>query len=136
VEGIVNQLAGDGFMALFGAPLAHEDAPQRAVLAAIGIHERLAGLNEKLRARRDLELAARIGIHTGPVVVGTVGNDLKMDYTAIGVNLASCPQALAAPGSMLVSGTCRLIRGFVTTVQRDPSRSGKREPIAAWEARA
>jgi class 3 adenylate cyclase len=96
VEGIVNQLAGDGFMALFGAPLAHEDAPQRAVRAALAIQERLAELNEKLRARRDLELSARIGIHTGHVVVGTVGNDLKMDYTAIGdtTNLASRLQAL------------------------------------------
>ncbi len=137
VEGIVNQLAGDGFMALFGAPLAHEDAPQRAVRAALAIHERLTDLNEKLRARKDLELSARIGIHTGPVVVGTVGNDLKMDYTAIGdtTNLASRLQALAAPGSTLVSeATERLIRGFFTTRPAGPFQvKGKREPIPAWE---
>ncbi len=137
VEGIVNQLAGDGFMALFGAPLAHEDAPQRAVRAALAIHGRLAELNEKLRARREIDLQARIGIHTGPVVVGTVGNDLKMDYTAIGdtTNLASRLQSLAAPGSTLVSeATERLIRGFFTTRPAGPFRvKGKSELIAAHE---
>ncbi|HSD27349.1 MAG TPA: AAA family ATPase, partial [Vicinamibacteria bacterium] len=94
-------------------------------------------LNEKLRARRDLELSARIGIHTGPVVVGTVGNDLKMDYTAIGdtTNLASRLQALAPPGSTLVSeATHRLIRGFFSTRPAGPFHvKGKREPIPAWE---
>src|SRR6185503_9428662 len=99
-EGIVNQLAGDGMMALFGAPVAHEDAPYRAVRAVWEIQEALGEFNRRLHARRGLELTARIGIHTGPVVVGTVDNDLKMDYTAIGdtTNLASRLQSLAAPG--------------------------------------
>src|SRR2546422_10180814 len=83
LEGIVTYSAGDGLMALFGAPVAHEDAPQRAIRAALAIEGALGSLNELLRGR-GLELRARIGINTGPVVVGTVGNDLKMDYTAIG----------------------------------------------------
>src|SRR5262245_26453890 len=114
-EGIVNQLAGDGLMALFGAPVAHEDAPYRAVRAASEIQLALADFNRALRARRGFELMARIGINTGPVVVGTVGNDFKMDYTAIGdtTNLAARLQSLAAPGSILASeSTHRLIRGF------------------------
>src|SRR5439155_166374 len=69
-EGIVNQIAGDGLMALFGAPVAHEDAPQRAIRAALAIEGALGSLNERLRGR-GLELQARIGINTGPVVVGT-----------------------------------------------------------------
>src|SRR2546427_11890277 len=138
VEGIVNQIAGDGLMALFGAPVAHEDAPQRAIRAALAIDEALGRLNERLRGR-GLELHARIGIHTGPVVVGTVGNDLKMDYTAIGdtTNLAARLESLAAPGTILVSeATYRLVRGFFPG---RPTRAlavpGKSEPVAAHEIR-
>ena len=96
-EGIVNQLSGDGFMALFGAPVAHEDAPQRAVLAALAIRDALAHFNDQLQRERGVALPARIGLNTGPVVVGTVGNDLKMDYTAIGdtTNLAARLEQLA-----------------------------------------
>ncbi len=112
-EGIVNQLSGDGFMALFGAPIAHEDAPQRAVWAALAIRDALAHFNHQLEAERGISLPARIGIHTGPVVVGTVGNDLKMDYTAIGdtTNLAARLEQLATPGTILISETtARMVR--------------------------
>ena len=98
-EGIVNQLAGDGLMALFGAPIAHEDAPERAVRAALAIQSALGrALGAPARRERGVALRARIGIHTGIVVAGTVGNDLKMDYTAIGdtTNLAARLQSLAA----------------------------------------
>lgn len=136
-EGIINQLAGDGIMALFGAPIAHEDAPQRAVLAALAIQEAMAGLNEKLRNSRSPELQARIGIHTGPVVVGTVGNDLKMDYTAIGdtTNLASRLESLCQPGSILVSEqTYSLVRGLFDTRSAGPfDVKGKSEPVVAYE---
>jgi class 3 adenylate cyclase/tetratricopeptide (TPR) repeat protein len=136
-EGIVNQLAGDGLMALFGAPVAHEDAPYRAVRAACEIQLALAEFNRTLRERRGFELMARIGINTGPVVVGTVGNDLKMDYTAIGdtTNLASRLQSLAAAGSILASeSTYRLIRGFFQVRPAGPFVvRGKAEPVTAYE---
>lgn len=138
-EGIVNQLAGDGLMALFGAPIAHEDAPQRAVWAALAIRDSLAHFNEELFEQRGIQLPARIGIHTGPVVVGTVGNDLKMDYTAIGdtTNLASRLESLAKPGTVLVSdATARLVRGFFSMEPMGPFNvKGKSEPIDAYEVR-
>jgi class 3 adenylate cyclase/tetratricopeptide (TPR) repeat protein len=136
-EGIVTYSAGDGLMALFGAPVAHEDAPQRAVRAALAIRSALEALNARLAAERGLELRARIGVHTGPVVVGTVGNDLKMDYTAIGdtTNLASRLESLATPGTILVSNaTHRLVRGFFDVRPAGPFRvKGKSEPVAAYE---
>ncbi len=139
-EGIVNQLAGDGFMALFGAPIAHEDAPQRAVRAAVAIRDALALFNADLQRQRGLTLPARIGINTGPVVVGTVGNDLKMDYTAIGdtTNLAARLEGLAAPGTILISETtARLVRGIATLRSVGPlAVKGKAEPVAAFEVLA
>ena len=137
LEGIVNQLAGDGMMALFGAPLAHEDAPERAVEAALAMRDALSTLNQRLLAERGLALRARIGIHTGPVVVGTVGNDFKMDYTAIGdtTNLASRLESLAEPGTVLVSdATERLVRGLFEMRPVGPFEvKGKREAVTAFE---
>src|SRR5262245_22915881 len=90
-EGFVNQLAGDGLMALFGAPITHEDEAERAIRAALGIRDAVHNLSAERAAGHDGQLEVRIGINTGIVVVGTVGNDLKMDYTAIGdtTNLAA-----------------------------------------------
>jgi class 3 adenylate cyclase/tetratricopeptide (TPR) repeat protein len=140
LDGIVNQLAGDGLMALFGAPVAHEDAPQRALRAALAIHEGLAPFAAKVQAEKGITLSARIGINTGPVVVGGVGNDLKMDYSAIGdtTNLAARLEALATPGTTLVSeATHRLVRGFFQVRPVGPLEvKGKREPIAAYEVLA
>ncbi len=113
-EGLVNQLAGDGLMALFGAPIAHEDEPERAVRAALAIQDALVGLSATLEDELGFPLEARIGVHTGMVVAGTVGNDLKMDYTAIGdtTNLASRLQGLARPGTVLISdATAQLVQG-------------------------
>src|SRR2546428_2998260 len=136
-EGVVNHVAGDGMMALFGAPVAHEDAPQRAIRTALRIQDALAALNTRLLARRRLELRARIGVHTGPVVVGTLGNDLKMDYTAIGdtTNLAARLESLATPGTILVSeATLRLVRGFFQVQPTGPlAVKGKSEPVVAYE---
>jgi len=138
VEGIVNTLAGDGLMALFGAPIAHEDAPHRAVRAALAIRDALAAFNAT-PAAGGLELQVRIGIHTGPVIVGTVGNDLKMDYTAIGdtTNLAARLQATARPGTILIShATHRLVRdAFVAELAGPFEVKGKREPVVAYEVR-
>ncbi len=126
-EGVVNQLAGDGFMALFGAPVAREDAPERAIHAALAI----------CHALRDFALRPRIGVHTGMVVVGTVGTDHKMDYTAIGdtTNLAARLEAVAEPGTILASeATRRLVRGRFRLEPRGPfTVKGKSEPVTAYQ---
>jgi class 3 adenylate cyclase/tetratricopeptide (TPR) repeat protein len=136
-EGIVNQLAGDGIMALFGAPVAHEDAPEHAVHAALAIRDAVARLNATTLAERGVELKIRIGVNTGPVIVGTVGNDLKMDYTATGdtTNLASRLQTLAPLNSVLVSAaTERLVRGRFEMRATSPLNvKGKRAPVVAYE---
>src|SRR5262249_34592760 len=136
LEGVVNVLAGDGLMALFGAPVAHEDSPQRAVHAALAIRDALAPLDARLQASHGIPLQIRIGINTGPVVVGPVGNDRKMDYTAIGdtTNLASRLQALAAPGGILISeSTHRRVRGFFAVEPVGPlGVRGKSEPVSAY----
>ena len=114
-EGTVTQFLGDGLMALFGAPVAHEDHAVRAVHAALAI-QRVAGeYGTRLRAERDIEFKMRIGLNTGLVVVGAIGNDLRMDYTAIGdtTNLAARMQQHAPPGTVLVAEpTYRLIGGY------------------------
>ncbi len=137
VEGIVNRLAGDGLMALFGAPIAHEDAPHRAVTAALEIRDAFAALATTVLAESGVDLALRIGIHSGPVVVGTVGNDLKMDYTAIGdtTNLASRLESVAQPGTIVMSeATHRLVRGFFEVRPIGPFEvKGKRDPVTAHE---
>ena len=139
VEGIITHLAGDGVMGLFGAPIAHEDAPYRAVYAALAIRDALEELNRDAPRDGRVDLQVRIGVHTGPVVVGTVGSDLKMDYTAIGdtTNLAQRLQSVADPGMVLISdATHRLVRGFFEVL---PARrfevKGKREPVVAHEVR-
>jgi len=117
-EGTVNQFTGDGIMAIFGAPVALEDAPRRAVLAGLGIQRALAPLREELAASKGVDFQMRIGIHSGVVVVGSIGNDLRMDYTAIGdtTNLAARLQAAAPAGAVIVSeATARLVAGFFET---------------------
>lgn len=114
-EGTVNQYTGDGIMALFGAPIAHEDHAQRCCYAALHIRDALEDYEKSLEAR-GLDFATRIGINTGDVVVGRIGDDLRMDYTAQGhtVGLAQRMEAMAAPHSVCVSeATARLVSGYV-----------------------
>jgi tetratricopeptide (TPR) repeat protein len=114
-EGTINQFTGDGVMALFGAPVAHEDHAQRACYAALSIQNDLQDYGAKLKKTYNLDFLMRIGINSGPVVVGSIGDDLRMDYTAIGntTNLASRMETLAEPGSILTSAsTHRLTRDF------------------------
>ena len=114
-EGTINQYAGDGLMALFGAPVAHEDAPRRAVHAALAIQRVLAGYSKSTEKHAGPELVMRIGINTGLVVVGKIGDDLRMEYTAIGdtVNLAARLQQSARPGAVTISeATHKLVAGF------------------------
>jgi predicted ATPase/class 3 adenylate cyclase len=106
--GTVNEMTGDGIVALFGAPVALEDAPQRAIRSSLAIHREMARFNDKMKQERPglPTLKMRVGIHTGPVVVGTVGNDLRVEFKAVGdtVNLASRMEGLAEPGTTYVSG--------------------------------
>ncbi len=108
-EGTINQFLGDGFMALFGAPVGHEDHARRAVLAALGIQRSVVeGLADLTPA-----LSVRIGLNTGLVVVGTIGDNLRMDYTAIGdtTNLAARLEQVAEPRTILVSEATRRLVG-------------------------
>lgn len=136
-DGMVNQLAGDGLMALFGAPLAHENNAQRAVLAALTIQEELRSLNQELGEPRGLRLQVRIGIHSGPAVVGSVGNELKADYSAIGdtTNLAARLESLAKPGTILVSrAVYRAVQGnFACRLAGTFQVKGKSEPVEGYE---
>lgn len=102
-EGTVTQFLGDGIMALFGAPIAHEDHAQRAVHAALGIRAALGPYREDLQQRRRINFDVRQGINTGLVVVGSIGSDLRMDYTAIGdtTNVAARLQEAADPGRII-----------------------------------
>ncbi len=104
-EGTINQFLGDGVMALFGAPIAHEDHAHRALCAALAIQEGLAPLREDVRRAHGREFRIRIGINTGLVVVGAIGHDLRMDYTAVGdtTNLAARLLNLAEPGQIVAS---------------------------------
>jgi class 3 adenylate cyclase/tetratricopeptide (TPR) repeat protein len=118
LEGTINQYRGDGVMALFGAPIAHEDGPRRAAHAALGIQRSIAAYGDDLERRYGIRLRMRIGINTGTVVVGRIGDDLRMDYTAEGdtTNVASRLESLCPPGSVLVSeSTHRAIEGFFET---------------------
>ena len=135
-EGTINQYGGDGLMALFGAPIAHEDAPRRAVHAALGIQLALRDYTAALEQERGLKLQMRIGINTGTVVVGAVGTDLHMEYTAIGdtINLASRLQALARPGSVLISeSTHKSIAGFFETLEIGELEVKGHAPVYAFE---
>ncbi|HEA66070.1 MAG TPA: hypothetical protein ENI07_04515 [Desulfobacterales bacterium] len=116
-EGTVNEMTGDGIMALFGAPIALEDAPQRAIRSAYAIHREMTRFNDKIKQEKVKipPINMRIGIHTGPVVVGTLGNDLRVEFKAVGdtVNLASRMEGLAEPGTTYVSDeTFKLTEGF------------------------
>jgi class 3 adenylate cyclase/tetratricopeptide (TPR) repeat protein len=136
-EGTINQFTGDGVMALFGAPVAHEDHAQRACYAALSIQNTLADYGEKLKKECGIDFKMRIGVNSGPVVVGSIGDDLRMDYTAIGdtINLASRMETTAKPGTVLVSGfTYKLVRDYFKFESLGRIQvKGKEEPQEAYE---
>jgi len=115
-EGTVNQFQGDCIMALFGAPIAHENHAQRACQAALAIQKALPPYREELKERLGINFYMRIGLNSGPVVVGAIGDDLRMDYTAQGdtANLAARMEALAEPGTIYATeNTFRLAEGLL-----------------------
>ena len=136
-EGTINQFTGDGVMALFGAPVAHEDHGQRASHAALSIQKAVQGYGEKVKGQHGAEFKMRIGLNSGPVIVGSIGDDLRMDYTAVGdtTNLAHRMQDLAEPGAVLVSrDTHRLSRGFFEFISLGKVEvKGKEKPQEAYE---
>jgi class 3 adenylate cyclase/tetratricopeptide (TPR) repeat protein len=116
-EGTVNEMTGDGIMALFGAPIALEDAPQRAIQSSLAIHREIVRFNNRIKQERESmpPLKMRIGINSGLVVVGTLGNDLRVEFKAVGdtVNIASRVEGLAKPGTTYVTEeTFKLTEGI------------------------
>jgi class 3 adenylate cyclase/tetratricopeptide (TPR) repeat protein len=115
-EGTVNQVMGDGIMALFGAPIAHEDHAVRACYAALAMQEAVGQYAEGVRRQQGLDVQMRVGLNSGEVVVRAIGNDLHMDYSAVGqtTHLAARMEQLARPGSTLLTmETFRLVEGLV-----------------------
>ena len=115
-EGTINQVMGDGIMALFGAPLAHEDHAVRACYAAIGMQETVKKYAEKARRSHAVVIKIRVGLNSGEVVVRAIGSDLRMDYTAVGqtTHLAARMEQLADPGAIVISpNTLALVEGYV-----------------------
>ena len=137
VEGTVNQVLGDGIMALFGAPIAHEDHALRACYAALAMQTAMRAYTEEVRRTRGLELRMRVGLHSGEVVVRAIGNDLHMDYSAVGLTtvLAARMEQLATPGSMLLTAaTLRLVEGMVQVNPLGPVPvKGLVEPVEVFE---
>src|SRR5262249_19053521 len=114
-EGTVNQYTGDGIMALFGAPIAHEDHAQRACYAALHLRVELARYATEVKRTHGVGFSTRMGIHSGDVVVGRIGEDLRMDYTAQGhtVGLAQRMEALASPDTCYLTGAAAgLVQGY------------------------
>lgn len=138
-EGTVNQVMGDGIMALFGAPLAHEDHAVRACYAVLHMQEAIGRYAEELRRQQGLDVQIRVGLHSGEVVVRSIGNDLHMDYTAVGqtTHLAARMEQLARPGTaLLTADTLRLVEGYVEVTPLGPVPvKGLAEPIAVYELR-
>jgi class 3 adenylate cyclase/pimeloyl-ACP methyl ester carboxylesterase len=135
-EGTVNQFLGDGIMALFGAPIAHEDHPVRAVYAALGMQRALATYHDQLHAQRGIHFQVRLGLNTGAVVVGKIGDNLRMDYTAVGdtTNLASRLEKLAESGGILVGeATAKAVEAyFHLQPLGEVTVKGKVEPVRPY----
>jgi class 3 adenylate cyclase/predicted ATPase len=136
-EGTINQYTGDGIMALFGAPISHEDHAHRACFAALGLREQIRKYADELRLERGLNFSVRLGLNSGEVVVGKIGDDLRMDYTAQGhtVGLAQRVEQLAEPGHVYLSQhTARLIEGFFQLRDLGESKvAGASEPLRVYE---
>ncbi len=135
-EGTLARLMGDAILAFFGAPIAHEDDPQRAVLAGLDITAAIAPYREQVQARWGIDFNVRVGINTGLVVVGAVGSDLRLEYSAIGdaINLAARMEQTAIPGTVQIAhDTYRHIAGlFDCEPLGEIEVKGKSEPVRSY----
>jgi class 3 adenylate cyclase len=135
-EGTIAQLQGDAMLAFFGAPIAHEDDPERAVMAALDMIEATDEFARQLKQAQGIDFRIRAGINTGPVVVGNVGSDLRYEYTALGdaMNTAARMEAAAEPGQVIVTAnTLRLAReAFEVEDLGGIEVKGKSEPVHAY----
>ena len=136
-EGTVNQIMGDGIMALFGAPLAHEDHAVRACYAALAMQAALRRYSEEVQRTQGLAVHFRVGLNAGEVVVRAIHNDLHMDYSAIGqtVHLAARMERLATPGSILLpAAMLRLVERLVRVQALGPMPvKGLAKPVEVFE---
>jgi class 3 adenylate cyclase/tetratricopeptide (TPR) repeat protein len=136
-EGTVNQVMGDGIMALFGAPIAHEDHAVRACYAALRMQETVHRYAEEARRAHGVTVQIRVGLNSGEVVVRAIGNDLHMDYTAVGetTHLAARMEQAARPGTVLIApATLNLVKGFVAVKSLGPVLvKGRSEPVEVYE---
>src|SRR6266436_805884 len=136
-EGTVNQVMGDGIMALFGAPLAHEDHATRGCYAALQMQESIKRYAEEVRQSLGVAVRIRVGLNSGEVIVRTIRSDLRMDYTAVGqtTHLASRMEQLADPGRILLTpGTLALAEGFIQVTALGPTPvKGLAGPVEVYE---
>jgi class 3 adenylate cyclase len=136
-EGTVNQVMGDGIMALFGAPLAHEDHAVRACYAALRMQEAVKRYAEEVHRTEGVPIQIRVGLNSGDVLVRSIGSDLRMDYTAVGqtTHLAARLEQMARPGSVLISSeTLALAEGYVIVKSLGPRPvKGLSVPIEIYE---
>ena len=136
-EGTVNQVLGDGIMALFGAPIAHEDHALRACYAALAMQAAMRAYTDEVRRTQGLELRMRVGLNAGDVVVRAIGNDLHMDYSAVGetTHLAARMEQMATPGTIrLTAATLHLVEGLVQVTALGPVPvKGLVEPVEVFE---
>src|SRR5438309_8133807 len=136
-EGTVNQVMGDGIMALFGAPLAHEDTAVRACYAALRMQESVKKYAEEVRRSHAAVVKIRVGLNSGEVVVRAIGSDLHMDYTAVGqtTHLAARMEQIADPGAIVITpDTLALAEGYVQVTPLGPVPiKGLGEPVEVFE---
>src|SRR6266511_726698 len=136
-EGTVNQVMGDGIMALFGAPIAHEDHAVRACYAALAMQESIREYAEDVHRQCGVKVQIRVGLNSGEVVVRSIGNDLRMDYSAVGqtTHLAARMEQTAQPGTILLSPQTRLLaEGYVQVTSLGPvTVKGMAQPLEVFE---
>ena len=135
-EGTIAQLQGDALLAFFGAPIAHEDDPERAIFAALDMIDATEEFARQLKAAQGIDFRIRAGINSGPVMVGNVGSDLRYEYTALGdaVNVAARMQTAAQPGTIVITEMTRRLTGDTFDLEDlgEIEVKGKAEPIQAY----